>query len=264
MQVVILCGGAGTRLAEETETRPKPMVEIGGRPILWHIMKLYSHHGFHQFVLCLGYKGDIIRDYFLDYFERNSDVRVHLGDHRVETLGTFHDERQWSVLLAETGVDTPTGGRVKRVARYLDGPRFMVTYGDGLSDIDIRELVAFHERSGRLATVTGIRPVTRFGELRVESGLVTEFREKEPLQQGWVNGGFFVMERAVLDILTESSSLGGAGARDPENEILERLARERQLAVYTHEGYWRAMDTIREKRILEQEWSAGRPPWKVW
>lgn len=264
VQVVILCGGLGTRLAEETETRPKPMVEIGGKPILWHIMKLYSHHGFHEFVLCLGYKGDVIRDYFLNYFERNSDVRVHLGDERIEHLDTFHEERQWTVLLAETGLETPTGARVKRVARYLEGPRFMVTYGDGLSDLDIRRLVAFHERSGRLATVTGIHPVTRFGELRVESGLVTEFREKEPLQEGRVNGGFFVMERAVLDRLTEASSLGGASARDPENEVLEVLARERQLGVYTHDGYWRAMDTMREKRILEQEWSSGHAPWKVW
>jgi len=264
VQVVILCGGQGTRLAEETETRPKPMVEIGGKPILWHIMKLYSRYGFHDFVLCLGYKGDVIRDYFMSYVARNSDVRVHLGDQRVENLGTFHDEREWSVLLAETGTDTPTGGRVKRVAQYLDGPRSMVTYGDGLSNVDLGALLDFHVTSGRLMTVTGIRPVTRFGELRVEDGLVTEFREKEPLQEGWVNGGFFVMEHAVVDRLTDSSSLGGASARDPDNEILEILARERQLAVYTHPGYWRAMDTIREKRILEQEWASGNAPWKVW
>ena len=240
------------------------MVEIGGKPILWHIMKLYSRYGHHEFVLCLGYKGDIIRDYFLNYFSRNSDVRVHLGEQRVEALGTFHDEREWSVLLAETGADTPTGGRLKRVARYVTGPRCMVTYGDGLSNVDLDALLDHHQRSGRLMTVTGIRPVTRFGELRVKDGLVSEFKEKEPLQEGWVNGGFFVMERAVLDRLTEHSSLGGATARDPENEVLEILAREHQLAVYTHTGYWRAMDTMREKKILDDEWASGAAPWKVW
>ena len=264
MQVVILCGGAGTRLAEETEVRPKPMVEVGGRPIIWHLMKHYSFHGFHEFLLCLGYKGDVIRDYFLNYHARNSDVRVHLGDERVEHLGAFHDERQWSVLLAETGEATATGGRVKRVAKYLEGDRFLATYGDGLSDVDLRKLLAFHERSGKLATVTAIRPVTRFGELRLEGDLVREFREKEPLHDGWVNGGFFAFERGVLDRLAEDSTLGGGPARTPEHEVLETLAAEGQLAVYRHEGYWRAMDTLREKRALEDEWARGAPGWKTW
>lgn len=240
------------------------MVEIGGKPILWHIMKLYSYHGFHDFVLCLGYKGDLIRDYFLNYHARNSDVRVRLGEQRVDHLSAFHDERQWSVVLAETGDGTPTGGRVKRVAKYLDGDRFMVTYGDGLSDIDLRGLVAFHARHGKLATVTGIRPVTRFGELRIEGDLVAEFREKEPLHEGWVNGGFFVFERRVLDHLSDESTLGGGPGRTPEHETLELLTAEGQLAVYRHEGYWSAMDTLREKRALEEEWASGRPGWKVW
>ena len=256
MQVVILCGGVGTRLAEETEVRPKPMVEIGGKPILWHIMKLYSHHGFTDFILCLGYKGDVIRDYFLNYYTRNSDVRVHLDEERIEHLDTFHDELHWKVLLAETGPRTPTGGRVCRIARYLEGERFLVTYGDGVSDVDIRRLVDYHRAQGRLATVTGIRPQSRFGELRMQDGLVTEFREKPQLDEGWVNGGFFVFERAALEYLGEESTL--------EREPLERLARDRQLAVYRHEGYWRAMDTLREKRMLEEEWASGRPGWRVW
>ncbi len=256
MQVLILCGGLGTRLAEETEIRPKPMVEIGAKPILWHIMKLYSHHGFHEFVLCLGYKGDLIRDYFLNYYARNSDVRVRLGDQRVDYLGTFHDEQQWRVLLAETGAATPTGGRVLRASRYLEGDRFMVTYGDGLSNVDIRRLLDFHCGQGKLATVTGIRPVTRFGELRLRGDLVTEFREKPQLDEGWVNGGFFVFERGALGYLRDDSTL--------EREPLERLARDGELAVYRHEGYWRSMDTLRDKRTLEEEWASGRPAWKVW
>jgi glucose-1-phosphate cytidylyltransferase len=264
MQVVILCGGQGTRLAEETEIRPKPMIEIGDRPILWHIMKTYSHFGFHDFILCLGYKGDVIRDHFLNYYARNSDVRVRLGEGKIDHLAVLHDERQWTVVLAETGTDTPTGGRVKRAARYIEGPRFLCTYGDGLADVDIRALVTFHERSTRLATVTAIRPVTRFGELRVDGDRVTEFREKEPLREGWINGGFFVFERGVLDLLTDQSTLGGGSARDETNDVLESLATQGQLAAYRHDGYWRAMDTLREKRDLEREWRTGSPPWKVW
>lgn len=256
MEVMILCGGLGTRLAEETEIRPKPMVEIGGKPILWHIMKLYSHYGFHDFVLCLGYKGDVIRDYFLSYHARNSDVRVHLGDQRVEYLGSFHDETQWRVVLAETGDRTPTGGRVLRAARHLSGGRFMVTYGDGVANLDIAALIRCHEQSGKLATVTGVRPVTRFGQLEVQGDRVTRFREKPKLEQGWVNGGFFVFEPKVVDYLTEDSTL--------ESEPLERLAADGQLAIFRHEGYWQAVDTMREKRQLEEEWSSGHPPWKVW
>lgn len=256
MQVVILCGGQGTRLAEETEVRPKPMVEVGGKPILWHIMKLYSHHGFHDFVLCLGYKGDVIRDYFLNYHARNSDLRVSLKDERVDYLGALHDEKQWTVTLVETGEGTPTGGRVLRAARHLDGGRFMVTYGDGLSNVDLRALVRFHEKHGKLGSVTGVRPVTRFGEIEADGDLATRFREKPKIEQGWVNGGFFVFEPAVMGYLTDDSTL--------ESTPLERLAADGELGVFRHEGYWQAMDTMREKRQLEAEWSSGHPPWKVW
>src|SRR2546428_445947 len=176
MQVMILCGGLGSRIAEETELRPKPMVEIGGKPILWHVMKLYSHYGMTDFTLCLGYKGDVIRDYFLNYDAMNSDVRVNLGQRKVEQLGTLHDERQWRVLLAETGQLTPTGGRILEASKYLDGDRFMVTYGDGVSNVDLAKLVAFHRSHGLLATVTGVRPPTRFGELRIDGDRVTDFR----------------------------------------------------------------------------------------
>lgn len=256
MQVVILCGGLGTRLAEETEVRPKPMVEVGGKPLLWHIMKIYSHHGFHDFILCLGYKGDVIRDYFLNYHARNSDVRVQLDSERVEHLGAFHDEKRWSVLLAETGDVTPTGGRIKRIAKYIEGETFLATYGDGVGDVDLGRLVEFHRAQGRAATVTAIRPQTRFGELRVDGELATSFREKPQLDQGWVNGGFFAFERRALDSLTDESTL--------EREPLERLAKDGQLAVFRHEGYWRSMDTLRDKRALEDEWSGGKPGWKVW
>jgi glucose-1-phosphate cytidylyltransferase len=246
----------GTRLAEETEVRPKPMVEIGGRPLLWHIMKVYSFHGYTDFVLCLGYKGDVIRSYFLNYSTMNSDVRVVLGEQRVERLEAFHDEKDWRVLLAETGSRTPTAGRLLRVSRYLDDDRFMVTYGDGLADIDIKALVTFHKDQGKLVTVTGVRPQSRFGELRVEGDTVTEFREKSALDEGWVNGGFFVFERRALEYLDGDSML--------EQEPLERLASDRQLAVYRHSGYWRPMDTLREKKILEEEWEGGSPAWRVW
>jgi len=256
VQVVILCGGLGTRIAEETEVRPKPMVEIGGRPILWHIMKRYSHYGYTDFALCLGYKGDVIREYFVNYHVMNSDVRVHLGERRIEHLSSFHDEGKWRVLLAETGALTSTGGRLHRVAPYIEGDRFMLTYGDGLADIDLTKLVRFHRESGRLATVTGVRPMSRFGEIHGEGDLVREFREKPQLDEGWVSGGFFVFERGALDYFGPDSVL--------ERAPLERLAQDGQLALFRHDGYWRAMDTLREKRQLEQEWESGHPAWKVW
>lgn len=256
MRVVILAGGLGTRLSEETELRPKPMVEIGGRPILWHIMKMYSHYGITDFILCLGYKGDMIRDYFLNYGAMNSDVRIQIGERRVEYLEPFHDETKWSVLLAETGGLTPTGGRLHRIARYIDGDEFLVTYGDGLADIDINALRAFHRAQGKLATVTGVRPAGRFGELTLRGDLVEEFREKPQLQEGWINGGFFVFRKEALRYVGPDSTL--------EREPLEGLARDKQLAVYRHAGYWRPMDTMRERRALEEEWAGGKPPWKVW
>ncbi|MDP9266252.1 MAG: glucose-1-phosphate cytidylyltransferase [Chloroflexota bacterium] len=256
MQAVILCGGLGARLTEETEIRPKPMVEIGGKPILWHIMKLYSHFGILDFILCLGYKGDIIRDYFLNYGTMNSDVLVHVGARRVEHLEPFHDEARWRVLLAETGALTPTGGRLHRIGRYVKGDEFMATYGDGVADVDLERLLSFHRSQGKLATVTGVRPATRFGELRVHGDLVDEFREKPQLDEGWINGGFFVFRRDALRYLQADSTL--------EGQPLEQLARDGQLAVFRHDGYWRPMDTMRERRALEQEWASGTPAWKLW
>lgn len=256
MQVVILCGGAGTRLAELTEVVPKPMVHIGGRPILWHIMKTYSHHGFDEFILCLGYKGEQIRAYFANYPVMNSDLRVHIGSQRVELLEPLHDERNWSVTLAETGEDTLTGGRIKRAAKYIQGERFLATYGDGVSDVDLRRLVDFHLAHGRAATVTGVHPSSRFGELRVREGSVEAFKEKPELKDGWVSGGYFIFERRVLGYLGDDTALEGAP--------LERLAAEGELVMYPHEGYWQSMDTLRDVRALNERWRAGDAPWRVW
>ena len=256
VQAVILCGGLGTRLSEETDLRPKPMVEIGGRPILWHIMKTYSHYGIVDFILCLGYKGDMIRDYFLNYSTMNSDVIVSVGDRTIELLEPFHDEANWRVLLAETGPLTPTGGRLHRIGKYINGDDFFVTYGDGVADVDVKTQLAFHRSHRKLATVTGVRPASRFGELRLRGDLVSEFMEKPQLDEGWINGGYFVFKREALRYVTPDSTL--------EREPLEGLARDGQLAIFRHEGYWRPMDTMRERRALEQEWASGNPPWKRW
>jgi len=256
VQAVILCGGLGTRLSEETELRPKPMVEIGGKPILWHIMKTYSHYGIVEFILCLGYKGDQIREYFLNYSTMNSDVIVNVGDRSVEHLEPFHDEASWRVLLAETGPLTSTGGRIQKIGKYIKGDDFFVTYGDGVADVDVKAQLAFHKAHGKLATVTGVRPASRFGELRLKGDLVAEFREKPQLEEGWINGGYFVFKRDALRYLKPDSTL--------EREPLEALARDGQLAIFRHEGYWRPMDTMRERRALEEEWASGKPPWKRW
>lgn len=253
MKVAILCGGQGTRLREETEFRPKPMVEIGGRPILWHIMRHYARFGHEDFVLCLGYKGDVIRNWVVNYAAMNTDVRVHVGSQRVEYLEPLRDERDWTVTLAETGAETPTGGRLVRARRRLEGGTFLATYGDGLSNVDLAKLVAYHREQGKVATVTGVRPLTRFGELEVRDGIAQSFREKPQLDEGWVNGGFFVFEPRIFDYLDEGATL--------EREPLERLTAERQLAVYEHSGYWMAMDTYREMQQLNDEWASGEPRW---
>jgi glucose-1-phosphate cytidylyltransferase len=253
MKVAILCGGQGTRLREETEFRPKPMVEIGGRPMLWHIMRHYARFGHEEFVLCLGYKGEIIRTWIVNFPAMNSDVRVHIGSQRVEYLDSLSEEQGWTVTLAETGALTPTGGRLLRVKRYLDGGTFLATYGDGIANVDLDRLVAFHRQQGRIATVTGVRPLTRFGELDVKDGVARGFREKPQLDEGWVNGGFFVFEPAIFDYLSEDATL--------EREPLERLASAGQLAVYEHSGFWAAMDTYRETQQLNEEWASGRPGW---
>lgn len=256
MKVVILAGGLGTRLREETEYRPKPMVQIGKQPILWHIMKIYSHHGYKDFVICLGYKGEMIRNYFLNYETLNRDFTVSLGSWKVEVHGS-HDESGWRVTLAETGEKTMTGGRIKRIGKYLGGSTFMVTYGDGVSDTDIESLVAFHRRQGKLATVTAVRPASRYGELAIEDGRVTLFREKPQVHEGWINGGFFVFEPEVLDLIE--------GDNDTlETGLLVRLVEREQLAVYQHEGFWQCMDTYREMQQLDDMWARNAAPWKVW
>jgi len=257
MKVVILCGGLGTRLREETEFRPKPMVEVGGRPILWHIMKIYAQHGFKDFVLCLGYRGNMIKDYFLKYEAMNSDFTVCLGALSSIAYHNGHQEQDFRVTLADTGLDTMTGGRVKRVARYLPDDSFLLTYGDGLSDVNIRDVVAFHQSHGKLATVTTVRPVSRFGVLDLsDEGCVANFAEK-PQVEGWINAGFGVFQRQVLEYLTGDDCI-------LEREPLERLAAEGQLMGYRHSGFFYAMDTYREYEALNKMWNSGDAPWKVW
>jgi glucose-1-phosphate cytidylyltransferase len=252
--VVILAGGAGTRLREETAVRPKPMVEIGNRPILWHIMKTYQHHGFREFVIPVGYKGHLIKEFFLGYRDRYADFTIDLADGAI----TQHSRpsEDWRVTVVETGSDTQTGGRVKRLSPYLDG-RFMVTYGDGVADVDIGKLMSFHESHGRLATVTAVRPSARFGAMELEGDLVTSFAEKSQAAAGWINGGYFVFERAVLDYIDGDDTLLERGP-------LESLAREGQLMAFRHAGFWEPMDTQRDLDHLNSAWASGEAPWKVW
>lgn len=257
MRVVILCGGYGTRLREETEYRPKPMVEIGGRPILWHIMKIYAHYGLRDFILCLGYRGNAIKEYFLNYEAMNNDFTICLGTQNGITYHDAHDEQDFHVTLAETGLDTLTGGRIQRVAKYIDADTFMVTYGDGLADIDLSALLAFHRAHGRIATMTTVHPRSRYGLLEVANdGRVVRFEEK-PITAGWANAGFFVFHRRVFDYLT-------GGDYDIAHEPLERLARDGQLMAFRHTGFFFAMDTYRELQYLNELWHQGNVPWKVW
>lgn len=256
MKTVILCGGLGTRLREETEYRPKPMVEVGGRPILWHIMKSYAHHGFRDFVLCLGYRGNLIKEYFLNYEAMNNDFTICLGQKSQLYFNGAHKEQDFRVTLVDTGQDTMTGGRLKRVRQFLDDEEFFFTYGDGLADIDIRALLEFHRRQKVLATVTSVRPPGRFGALVTEGSRVLSFQEK-PEGNGWINGGFFVLSPSVIDHIDGDHTIW-------EGEPLERLTREGQLAAYGHEGFWHPMDTLRDKNQLEELWRSDRAPWKVW
>jgi glucose-1-phosphate cytidylyltransferase len=257
MKVMILCGGLGTRLREETEFRPKPMVEVGGRPILWHIMKLFAHYGLNDFVLCLGYRGNMIKDYFLNYEAMNNDFTIRLGTDNRTTYHGAHGEQGFSVTLADTGLETMTGGRIQRASKYIDEPLFMATYGDGLSDVNIRKVLAFHKAHGRMATVTTVRPTSRFGLLEVsDTGRVRKFAEK-PLLKGWASAGFFVFDRRMLKYL-------GGDDCVLEREPLERLAHDGQLMAYHHKGFFYGMDTYREYKALNDLWDQGKAPWKVW
>lgn len=257
MKAVILAGGYGTRISEETHLRPKPMVEIGGRPILWHILKLFSHHGINDFVICCGYKGYAIKEYFANYFLHMSDVTFHMTDGHMEVHR--QQAEPWKVTLVDTGEATNTGGRLKRVASHLNGESFCFTYGDGLADVDITALVSYHRRKGRDATVTAVQPPGRYGSLEFEpdGSSVRGFIEKPQGDGGWINGGFFVLEPRVLERLQGDHSSW-------EQEVMESLAADGQLAAYRHHGFWQAMDTLRERNMLEQLWREGRAPWKQW
>jgi glucose-1-phosphate cytidylyltransferase len=258
MKVVILCGGLGTRLREETEYRPKPLVPIGERPIVWHIMKTYAAFGFSEFILALGYKGEMIKDFFLNYDILYNDFRLELGSKRVTPLGPTRAEEDWRITFVDTGQETQTGGRLKRLQPYLsDEPRFMLTYGDGVADIDINRLLDFHTASGCSAVVTGVRPLTRFGELVVEGDSVRRFAEKPPSHDSWINGGYFVMTPRIFEYIEgDRTAL--------EQQPLERLAADGQLAIYKHDGYWQCMDTYRELQMLNQQWTTGQAPWTRW
>jgi glucose-1-phosphate cytidylyltransferase len=258
MKVVILCGGLGTRLREETEFRPKPMVNIGSRPILWHIMKIYAHYGFKEFVLCLGYKGEMIRDFFYHYEVHNCDVTFELGNHKQVTILDGHDEKGWKVTLANTEEKALKGARLKRVEKYIDSDEFMVTYGDGVADINLNELLEFHRRHGKTATVTGINPASRFGELKIQGDRVERLREKPRGGAQLVNGGFFVFNRAIFDYLSPDDNC------DLEIGPLEELARKGELYLYRHTGFWACMDTMRDMEYLNNLWDKGQAAWKVW
>lgn len=256
MKAVILAGGYGTRLSEETHLRPKPMVEIGGKPILWHIMKLYSHYGIQDFIICLGYKGYLIKEYFANYFLHMSDVTFDMRSNQM-TVHQKHVE-PWKVTLVDTGSETLTGGRLKRVAAYLDQEDFCFTYGDGLADVNITDLIAFHRQSGTKATLMAVKPPGRFGSVSLGTdSRVASFIEKPLGDGGWINGGFFVLQTAVLEYL-EGDRCSWEGSP------LERLAQERQLSAYQHAGFWKPMDTLRDREQLEQLWHSGKAPWKVW
>lgn len=258
--VVILCGGKGTRLREETEFRPKPMIQVGDRPMIWHIMKTYAHYGFHNFMLCLGYKGEMIREYFFNYDWNHSDVMLELGNKRVTKLRNGHDEEQWRLWLIDTGAETMTGGRLKRLASHLDdmgADLFLGTYGDGVCDVNVADVLAYHRSHGKLATVTAVRPASRFGEMIIEDNLVTYFQEKPQTSEGWINGGYFVLHRKVLDLIEDDDTVF-------EAEPLKALATMGELAVYKHDGFWQCMDTYRELELLNDLYTSGKARWKVW
>ena len=255
MKVVILAGGFGTRLAEETDLKPKPMVEIGGKPILWHIMKHYAHNGFREFFVALGYRGEVVKRYFLDYSSLRPSMTIHLASGEVEVFNRVSED--WSVHLIDTGLDTLTGGRVGRLKPWLKDNTFMLTYGDGVANINIKALLEFHRSRGRVATVTAVRPPSRFGGLVFDGDSVVKFTEKPQIGEGWINGGFMLFEPKVFDYLEGDHSI-------LERDVLERLASDGQLAAYPHEDFWQCVDTLRDVRLLEDLWQSGNPPWQTW
>jgi glucose-1-phosphate cytidylyltransferase len=255
MKVGILAGGLGTRLAEETETKPKPMVEIGGSPILWHIMMHYHVYGFNEFVIALGYKGETIKKYMVDYCSLNSNLTVDLKSGKVIMHDALHPD--WKVDLIETGASTNTGGRIKRLAPYLGNETFMLTWGDGVSDINLNDLLEFHRSHGKLATLTAVRPPARFGHLEMDGDMICEFSEKAQTKEGWINGAFFVLEPEVFDYIESDDTQW-------EKEPLENLAKDGQLMAYKHTSFWQCMDTLRDKKRLDEMWESGNPPWKTW
>jgi glucose-1-phosphate cytidylyltransferase len=255
MKVVIFAGGFGTRLMEETEARPKPLVEIGGKPLLWHILKMYEAHGFDEFVICLGYKAAYIKEYFYNYYLHNSDVTIELANNNVKVH--YSDSESFKVTLIDTGLHTNTAGRLKRIKKYVEGESFMLTYGDGVADINLNELVEFHNSHGRLATVTAVHPASRFGRLELQGNRVVVFSEKPQSEDGWINGGFLVFEPEVINFLPDYDT-------PLEREPLMSLSKDQQLMAFKHNGFWQPMDTLRDKQNLEEMWQAGDAPWKVW
>jgi len=258
MKVVILAGGLGTRLMEETEARPKPMVEIGGKPILWHIMKIYEHYGFNDFVVCLGYKSQMIKEYFLNYYLYNSDLTIDLNQNEIKVH--FTNTESFKISLVETGIETNTAGRIKRIQNYLNNETFMLTYGDGVSDINILELLKFHKEQGKLATLTSIQMPGRFGNIEMDNkGIVDHFVEKPQGDGMWINGGFFVLEPGIFNYLT-----GDVDNIQWEKGPLQEIAKDRQLAAFKHKGFWKPMDALRDRIELENLWKTGQAKWKVW
>lgn len=256
MKVAILAGGLGTRLSEETTVKPKPMVEIGGKPILWHIMNIYAAYGYKEFVVALGYKGETIKDYFINYHNRSRSLTVELKTGHVTTHNADGDD--WVIHLLDTGTETMTGGRVKRAAEFIGNEPFMLTYGDGVSNVNISDLLQFHQKQGKLTTLTAVRPPARFGQMVIDdNGRVIQFQEKPQIGEGWINGGFFVMEPGIVDYIPGDSTSW-------EFDSLERLAAEGQVAAYEHEAFWQCMDTVRDVHLLEKLWREGNAPWKTW
>jgi glucose-1-phosphate cytidylyltransferase len=256
MKAVILAGGFGTRISEESHLKPKPMIEIGERPILWHIMKIYSHYGFNEFIICLGYKGYLIKEYFVNYFLHQSDITIHLDKNEIET----HDSKaeSWKITLVDTGLQTSTGGRIRRIQKYLGNEAFMLTYGDGVGDVDIGQLLEFHQSHGKYATITAVQPPGRFGAMSLDdTDNVVSFHEKPRGDNAWINGGFFVLQPQAVDYIEGDEILW-------EKQPLEKLAKDGQLIAYKHYGFWKPMDTLRDKTELENLWNSGKSPWKVW